>query len=96
MRSSAEFAEEHRRSLEQNQPTMLAELQKSGEITSYLQEIGREAKAMYDRLYESRATTPGWTPDQAERMAMEVVMHDLILVPDPETAAAIQQDGYLD
>lgn len=91
------FRLQHRKSLEQNRPDLLAELRSSGDLPQHLQKVGVEAKEMYDRLVRDALGQPGgrWTEGQARQMAMETVLQEIVLVPDAETSKAMR-DGYVD
>ena len=86
----------HEASLKQNQRARWKELRDTGELEQYLQRVGQEAQESFELIRDRQMKQPGWTMDQAERAAEEIVLNDSILVPDRETSEAMNQGGYLD
>lgn len=94
----------HEQQLRENRPAMYADLKRSGELPGYLDDIAQEAREMYTlvlkQLAEKSPYAPtDWDNDRAawegwlERTARELVLHDLVMVPDEETERAMR-DGY--
>ena len=86
----------HEASLMQNQRARWKELRDTGELEQYLQRVGQEAQESFEMIRDRQMKQPGWTMDQAERTAEEMVLNDLILVMDTETSEAMSQGGYRD
>ena len=86
----------HEASLKLNQPAAWKELRDTGELEQYLQRVGQEAQESFEMIRDRQMKQPGWTMDQAERTAEEMVLNDLILVMDTETSEAMSQGGYRD
>ena len=86
----------HEASLKQNQPERLKQLRETVDLTEYLQVVDQEAQEMFEAIRDRQMKQPGWTMDQAERTAEEMVLNDLILVMDTETSEAMSQGGYRD
>ena len=100
------FGQLHEEQLRQNRPDMYRELKRSGELESYLDAFHAEAREMHALLVKQLAERHPYTPEEwknnreawegwLERTAREFVLHDLVLVPDPETAKAVR-NGYTD
>lgn len=96
----------HKESLQQNRPEDYRRLQVSGRLESHLDEAGREADELHQRLLAQLAAKNPYNPTEwkkgreayegwLERTARELVLHDLVLVPDEETERAMR-DGYTD
>ena len=96
----------HEESLAQNRPESYRELKRKGELQSYLNVLQGQANELHQNVRNglaqkhpynpvewknSRSAWEGWL----DRSAREVVLHDLVLVPDEETEKAMQ-DGYTD
>lgn len=91
------WKELHKKSLRENQPRTFRTLSRSGALSQHLQEVHQEAEEMWMLLTgQLREKNPTWTPDQIERTATEVVLHELILVRDEETMRAELAGGYTD
>ena len=86
----------HEASLRQNQPARLKQLRETVDLTEYLQVVDQEAQEMFEAIRDRQMKQPGWTMDQAERTAEEMVLNDLVLVMDTETSEAMSQGGYRD
>lgn len=91
-----EYAKLHRKSLQDNQPDVYAQLLKSGELQAHLSSIGSQASEMFEHLLAQKNNDPEVQSlpyhEKARRMAShvpeanEVVMRDLIN-PDPSPGA---------
>ena len=95
MYSAKDYAELHRKFLEDANPEMLRQLRQSGNLNSYLSSVGNQAKEMQSDLVHQYKNSP-----EARKLphlelvralqnrlmeADEVVRHDLINQPMPET-----------
>ncbi len=96
----------HEESLAQNRPESYRELKRKGELQSYLNVLQQQAKELHQTVRQSLAQKKPYNPVEwknsrsawegwLDRTAQEVVLHDLVLVPDLETEQAMQ-DGYQD
>ena len=96
----------HEDSLKTNRPAVYEELRRSGELPQYLDGVRDDANRLYQRLLKQLAEKNPYHPADwknsreawegaLERSAQEFVLHDRILVPDPETERAMR-DGYTD
>ena len=96
----------HEESLAENRPEYYRQLKRSGQLQSHLNVVKRQAKELHQNVRNalakkhpynpvewknSRSAWEGWL----DRSAEEVVLHDLVLVPDLETERAMR-DGYTD
>lgn len=96
----------HEQSLRESRPDFYRALKRSGELTAHLDDVAREAREMHALVVKqmaerhpydpaewknSRSAWEGWL----QRTAQELVLHDLVLVPDQETLNAMR-DGYTD
>lgn len=86
----------HRRSLQENRPRFFRTLVRTGELERYLEGIDQEASEMYAQLVVRLSRDPARTPDQVQRQAEELVLHEFILVMDEETLEAERHGGYVD
>lgn len=96
----------HEESLAQNQAKRYRDLQRSGELKAHLDALEKDAKDLHAQivkdLRQSHPFNPvEWKNEQRaweawlHRSAKEVVLNDLVLVPDRETEQAMR-DGYVD
>lgn len=97
MKLAVRYAREHRKFLEQANPSLLQQLQSAGQLTSYLKEVGEQAEAMFETLEAQMVHAPDMPKEPRARIARleqvpvvanELVMNDLILQPRPETQDA--------
>jgi hypothetical protein len=56
--TAQEYARLHRAHLQEHQPEAYAALQKSGELTSYLSSVGRQAMERYNTIEGQMRTSP--------------------------------------
>jgi hypothetical protein len=88
------WAEEHRRFLEENNPAVLADLRRQGDLNSYLSSVGESANEMESHLMSQYLTSkevqnlPFHDRVRAlrsrQREVEELIRHDVILQPVPE------------
>jgi Transposon-encoded protein TnpV len=91
--TARQYAEEHRRFLEENNPGVLDGLRQSGSLDSYLSSVGEEASQMFDHLMNQYHKSPEVQNlpyhDRVRALqsrrseAQELVRHDLINQPVP-------------
>jgi len=100
-----QYAERAREHLRRHCPKLYRGLQAKGELEAYLSDLGREAEEMeieLERQYLERNPPPEDYPKRvnhlmhAHRIAEEITLHELILIPDEETERAIRRGGYRD
>ena len=98
----SKYGKLHQQQLREHQPEQYAALQASGELPAYLARVDQQAQGSLERLLtEMLANDPppksflakAGHIESLRRSAEEIVLHDLILVPDPETLQA-RQTGY--
>ena len=87
------YAQEHRKFLEENNPTVLEGLRQSGELDSYLFVVGDQANEMFMTLMKQDASSIVFQNlSHIERVqalharqceAEEIVRHDVIFQPLP-------------
>jgi hypothetical protein len=95
-----EFAQGHRRFLQENNPRLLDQLIRSGDLESYLQEVGEQAEEMFDLEMSREQDRTKDLPfnQRVERLRnlqqsmMELIRHDLIYQPLPDDAQTLQID----
>ena len=59
--------------------------------------MGQQAQENLEMIRDRQMKQPGWTMDQANRTAGEIVMNDMVfLVMNTETSEAMSQGGYRD
>ena len=98
------YGQLHREQLQQSRPEMYRELQRSGQLAKYLQDLDRSAEEMKARLVRQLKEKQPYNPVEwnnsreaweggLDRTAEELVLNDRVLVPDAETQAAMR-DGY--
>lgn len=89
--------------LQKHRPHVLNELRSRGELESHLDEVESQAEEMFESLH-----TPMYQKAMKEQeflkrldalraahdVADEIVLKELILLPDPETERAMRQGGY--
>jgi hypothetical protein len=96
----------HKESVRENRPAMYRDFKRSGELRAHLDDIASEARDMHARIVRQMAESNPYNPADwdasreawegaLERTARELVLHDLILVPDEETERAMRE-GYED
>lgn len=89
------YGQLHRDQLQQSQPEVFRDLQRSGQLAKYLQDLDRSADQMKARLLkdleEKQPYNPvEWKNDREmwkaslERIAEELVLEDRVLVPSPD------------
>jgi hypothetical protein len=87
------------------QPQMYRQLQEEGRLERYAQELGMEAatrQEVIEAQYLEKNPAPQDTSERAQYLAwaalsaQEIVLQEMILLPDEETARAIRQGGYRD
>ena len=98
----SKYGKLHQQQLKEHQPEQYAALEKSGELPAYLASVDAQAQGSLERLLtemlekspppKSLLAKAGHV-ESLRRSAEEIVLHDLILVPDPETLQA-RQTGY--
>ena len=100
------YAQLHRESLQENRPEYYRELKQRGELQSHLKVVERQANELHDQVVKNLKQKQPYNPVEwknrreawegwLDRTADEVVLNDLVLVPDQETLAAMR-DGYTD
>lgn len=89
----------HLESLQQNRPDLYRQLQASGSLVAHLNEIADQADSMYANLLTQQRSHPQESPGSFlanlshHQSAEEIVMREIVLVPDLETERA-ERDGY--
>ena len=86
MKPLGKYGSLHRSQLEENRPALFEKLSEQ-DLESLCLQLEKEAQEMKARLLKNGADEP-----QAE----ELVLNELVLVPDEATATARQQGGYTD
>lgn len=85
--------------LQQNRPQEFQSLSQRGELEQHCRQVDAQAREMKAKLLsELNAQQPNASPEQREmlsRQAEEIVLHDLVNAPDPETEKA-EREGYTD
>jgi hypothetical protein len=103
--AAAHFAETARRHMRKYQPEMYRKLEEQGGLERYVQELGTEAatrQEVIEAQYLQKNPAPPDGADRAQHLAwaalsaQEIVLHEMILLPDEETARAIREGGYRD
>ncbi len=98
------WAKQHLASLKDNRPDLLRELEKSGQLQSHLTQLDESAEDMYQSIVKDLKKQKPEPEDfmkrvqylqRNDRIAREIVLNDLVLVPDLETEKAMR-DGYVD
>ncbi len=98
------WAEQHLESLKDNRPDLLRDLEKSGQLQSHLTQLDEAAENMYRLIVKDLKKQKPEPEDymgrvhylqRNDRIAREIVLNDLVLVPDLETEKAMR-DGYVD
>lgn len=96
----------HEEQLRENRPDFYRDLKRSGELKAYLDDSAQEARDMHALVVKQMEKDHPYDPAKwdnsreawqgaLERTARELVLSDLILVPDEETEKAMR-DGYTD
>ena len=87
------------------QPEMYRKLEEEGGLERYAQELGTEAatrQEVIEAQYLEKNPAPQDKSERAQHLAwaalsaQEIVLQEMILLPDEETARAIRQGGYRD
>ena len=97
----------HEEQLRQNRPDVYRDLQRTGDLKAHLDETADSARRMRATIVRQMAERNPYNPEEwrgsreawqgwLERTADELVLHDLVLVPDEETERAERQGGYTD
>lgn len=91
--------------MRKHQPDMYRKLKSEGGLESYAHQLGTEA-AMQQEVIEAQYLEKNPAPPNgsernqhlawAALSAQELVLQEMILLPDEETARAIRQGGYRD
>lgn len=84
-------------------PKEYQRLKRSSQDQEYFESLGESAFDQYQSLYlQGQKNLPAnfldrWAAlERASRQANEIVLNEMILLPDSETAKAIAQGGYRD
>lgn len=102
-----QYAAAAKRHLQRNDPERYRKLEQAGRLDPEMNDLGEEAarqEELIERQFLERNPVPANAEyleraahlAQAEQVAQEMVMADLILTPDKLTAQAIRQGGYRD
>ena len=98
-KSLGKYGMQHLESLQENRPDLLRELEKAGELEKHLAHIDQQAREMKALILKQMLDAdPGQSTAHnamTERMAEEVVLHDLVLVRSKEDEEG-DRDGYTD
>ena len=103
--AAAYFAATARRHLPKHRPEMYRKLEGEVGLERYVQELGTEAAARQEVMeaqYLEKNPAPSGRSDRAQHLAWaamiaeEIVMEEMILLPDDETARASRSWGYRD
>lgn len=100
------FRQLHEQSLRENRPDLYRKLKQSGELQRHLDEVAKSAEEMYQLLVQQVKERNPYKPEEwdgsrgaweawAERVALELVLDDRVLVKDRQTERAMR-DGYVD
>lgn len=101
--SAEKYAALAREHLKEHRPTFYQELESSGVLESYLEELGIEAESLEVMTYNDYLKRNPVPIDfferaahlaQAYQVACEIVLSQLILLPDEETERAMLRGGY--
>ncbi|ADP72046.1 hypothetical protein Rvan_2838 [Rhodomicrobium vannielii ATCC 17100] len=88
MRIESKFATRRKGYLAQSHPALYAELEKTGQLNQHLDEIGRQARQMMERIFEEKKPEIEAIKDaeegeiketQAWLMAEEIALHEVVL-----------------
>ena len=88
MRIESKFASRRKGYLAQSHPAFYAELEESGQLTQHLDEIGRQARELMERIFEEKKPEIEAIKDGQEReiretqvwlMAEEIALHEVVL-----------------
>ena len=87
------YAEQHRKYLQSEHPSLLREYEKSGDLEKYLQGVGEDAASREEHLATQslKETRDLPFPDQMRALAnrreeaKEMIRHDLIYQPAPKS-----------
>ena len=89
--TEANYAQEHQKFLEENNPKVLSELRRSGDLNSYLSSVGEQASDLFLTIMMQYNNSPEVQKlphlDRVQALqsrrheADELVRHDLILQP---------------
>ncbi len=71
----------HEKFLQNNQPKMYQDLQRRGELETYLDNVGQDAAKMFDLLSSQMAKTHD--PVHISLIAEEIVMSEVVYQPLP-------------
>lgn len=89
----------HLEALQQNRPDLYRQLKAGGNLASHLNEIAEQANSMYANLLTQQRRHPQESANSFlsnlshHQIAEEIVMREIVLVPDLETERA-ERDGY--
>jgi hypothetical protein len=97
----------HEEQLRQNRPAMYRELDQSGQLRAYLDEMAKSAHSLRERLIRQMQTRNPYNPVEwsnsrsawegwIDRTVNEFVLQDRVLVADEETERAMREGGYTD
>jgi len=100
------FRQLHEESLRENRPDLYRSLKRSGQLQAHLDQVAKSAEEMYQRLVQQVKERSPYKPEEwegsqkaweawAERVALELVLDDRVLVKDRQTERAMR-DGYVD
>ena len=97
----------HEEQVRQNRPDLYCDLKRSGDLQAHLDEIAESARQMQATIVRQMAERHPYDPAEwkgsreawvgwIERTAEELVLHDIVLMPDAETEKAMRDSGYAD
>ena len=99
------YGQLHGEQLQLSQPATYRDFQQSGELAEHLHAIDQQANQMKERLLQQLEKSQPYHPKEwrsretwlggLDRIAEDLVLNDLVLVPDQETQEAMW-DGYRD
>ena len=99
------WGQQYQANLQRSRPDVYQELQQSGRLEEHLQQVDQQASEMFNGLmkklqdqnpYPQKYARRAARIAQDERVAREMVLNDLVLVPDKETQEAMSRGGYTD
>lgn len=82
--SKTRFKQAYQIAMSQQAPKTYRELRVAGTLNQHLQEIGDEARQMYDQTVEHLKQSQGMSEGQAEMIAAEIVFAEMIQFPETE------------